>query len=148
MKRKLNVTEIRGAFCLFFLLFMFFVASLRIMAVINEENYSAAAKKHSSYRLTVTRLRGTIFDTNMKSLTNANSDIYVAVTPTDEGKNTMSRYLSVEQMQELSKKLSDGKPVLFETEKEIKPVCFFSFHLSLFLCTLRRKEVEWLKLIS
>ncbi|MBQ1231054.1 MAG: penicillin-binding protein 2 [Clostridia bacterium] len=120
MKRKLNVTEIRGAFCLFFLLFMFFVATLRIMAVINEENYSAAAKKQSSYRLTVTRLRGTIFDTNMKSLTNQKQKIYTAITPTDEGKNTMSKYLSLEEMRELSKKLSDGKPVLFETEKEIK----------------------------
>ncbi len=102
------------------LLFMFFVAALRIVSVIGEEDYSAVAKKQNSYRLTVTRQRGTIFDTNMKSLTNAKQKIYTAVTPTDEAKNTMSEHLNVKEMQELSKKLADGKPVILETEKEIK----------------------------
>ncbi len=105
---------------MFLLLFLFFLAALRLISVIGVESYSTVAKKQNSYRLIVSRQRGTIFDTNMKSLTNAKSKIYTAVTPTDEGKNTMSRYLDVEEMRELSKVLADGKPVLIETEKEIK----------------------------
>ncbi len=111
--------EKRSAFCLFLLTMLFLVAALRIMTVVSREELGSAAKNQTTYRLTVTRQRGTIFDTNMKSLTNQKTKTYTAVTPTDEGKSTMSRYLDIAQMQELSKKLADGMPVLIETEEEL-----------------------------
>lgn len=120
MKNKMSCIEKRSIICLFMVMVMFFVASFRIMTVMTKENYSAAATRQNTYRLTVTRQRGTIFDANMKSLTNGEKKTYTAVMPTDEGKNTMSKYLSLSEMKELSKKLSSGKPVLIETEGEVK----------------------------
>lgn len=119
MKKQDDIAS-RSAICMFLIMVMLLISALRLITVMNDENLSAAATKQTSYRLTVSRQRGTIFDTNMRSLTNDTTRTVTAVEPTDDGRNTMSRVLEIEQMKQLSEWLSDGKPVLVTTQKEIE----------------------------
>ncbi len=118
--KRITLIEKRSAACMFLMFLLFTVSVIRIMLLCEKEDYKSVAERQSSYKLTVSSQRGTIFDTNMRALTNSEKKTVTAVMPNDDGKNTASRYLDIEEMRELSAKLSAGKPVLVETEREIE----------------------------
>lgn len=70
----------RAAISFFICVVLFFSCILRV-AVSALTDYSAVLNRQSGYRLTVGRLRGTIYDRNMVPLTNAESKIIAAVSP-------------------------------------------------------------------
>ena len=73
----------RAAISFFICVVLFFSCILRV-AVSALTDYSAVLNRQSGYRLTVGRLRGTIYDRNMVPLTNAESKI-IAATPSSYG---------------------------------------------------------------
>ena len=68
----------RAAISFFICVVLFFSCILRV-AVSALTDYSAVLNRQSGYRLTVGKLRGTIYDRNMVPLTNAESKIIAAV---------------------------------------------------------------------
>ncbi len=98
---------------------MLFISILRIIAVSLEEDYKAAAKKQGSYKLSVTHQRGTVFDTNMVSLTNDEKQIIAAITPAFGAIDEVRDYLYDESPASLAHRLADGKPVLVRLSEEI-----------------------------
>ncbi len=98
---------------------MLFVSLLRIMTVSLDENYSAAATKQSSYKLTAAHQRGTIFDTNMVPLTNNDWQVIGAVMPGYGAIDEVRDSLLDESPASLAHRLADGKPVLVRLSREV-----------------------------
>ncbi|MBQ8649326.1 MAG: penicillin-binding protein 2 [Clostridia bacterium] len=108
----------RSALCFFVAVILFFICILRI-AVTATGDYASVQQKQSSLRLTAGKIRGTIYDTNMIPLTNSETKIIAAVSPTAKALNGIKSLVSEEEYQSLKERLSEGKPVLCEVE-EIK----------------------------
>lgn len=73
----------------------------------------------NGYTLTVSALRGTIFDCNMQPITNSETKILAAVTPTPRAVTAISAYLSGEKLEATLNTLKTGKPALVEVEQKI-----------------------------
>ena len=103
--------SVRSTVCFFLLSLLFFFTVLRV-AGIAVSDYGAVQKQQSSYRLTVTRPRGTIYDRNGKPLTNSSGRIIAAVSPTPRAVTMISSVLSGEEKEQALERLQSGKPVL------------------------------------
>ena len=108
----------RAAISFFICVVLFFSCILRV-AVSALTDYSAVLNRQSGYRLTVGKLRGTIYDRNMVPLTNAESKIIAAVSPTPRAVTAVSGALYGDELQGVLEKLKGGKPVLCEVPREI-----------------------------
>ena len=108
----------RAAISFFICVVLFFSCILRV-AVSALTDYSAVLNRQSGYRLTVGKLRGTIYDRNMVPLTNAESKIIAAVSPTPRAVTAISGVLYGDELQGVLEKLKGGKPVLCEVPQEI-----------------------------
>ena len=108
----------RAAISFFICVVLFFSCILRV-AVSALTDYSAVLNRQSGYRLTVGKLRGTIYDRNMVPLTNAESKIIAAVSPTPRAVTAVSGALYGDELQGVLEKLKGGKPVLCEVPQEI-----------------------------
>lgn len=102
-----------------FLMLLLFISALRIITVMSREDLQAASNKQTSYKLVASRLRGTVFDTNMHKLTNEDERIVAAVLPTKQGLVDVLPYLTYETEEELSNRMLAGKPVLAEVSQAI-----------------------------
>ncbi len=120
MKKRLTIMEIRSAECIFILMLMLLTAALRIITVMNNEEYKETAAKQTSYKLIASRQRGTVFDTNMRSLTNSESKIIACVEPSFEAVLAVKDYLCDETEQDLRRRLSAGKPTLATLSTPVK----------------------------
>ena len=109
----------RSAICFFLVIMLFFSCILRI-AVIATSDYSEVQSKQSSLRLTVSSLRGTIYDCNMVPITNSSTKIIAAVSPTPRAVTAISSVLSVEERESVLERLRSGKPVLCEVPEIIE----------------------------
>ena len=98
----------RAAISFFICVVLFFSCILRV-AVSALTDYSAVLNRQSSYRLTVGKLRGTIYDRNMVPLTNAESKIIAAVSPTPRAVTAISGVLYGDELQGVLEKLKGGK---------------------------------------
>lgn len=103
--------SVRSAVCYFLLTALFFFSVLRV-AGIAISDYGAVQKQQSSYRLTVTRLRGTVYDRNGTPLTNSRRKVLAAVSPTPRAVTAISSVLSGEEKERVLDALQSGKPVL------------------------------------
>lgn len=108
----------RSAGCFFIAAVLFFISILRVAAAATAD-YSAVLAKQSSYRLTASRLRGTIYDRNMAPITNAESKIIAAVSPVPRAVTAISSVLSGEELESVLSRLKSGKPVLCEVPEII-----------------------------
>ncbi len=108
----------RAVICFFILVLLFMTCILRV-AVISSGNYKEVQTKQSSYRITVSHLRGTIFDCNMTPLTNSTSHTVAAVSPTPRGAVGLSKILNDDEKEGALEKLSKGKPIVCNSKKEI-----------------------------
>ncbi len=117
MKRKPTIMEIRAVECIFIIMLMLLVAVLRIITVMNNTEYKETATEQTSLKIVASRQRGTIFDTNMRSLTNSESKIVACVEPTYDALAAVRDFLCEETEQELKERLSAGKPVITTLNK-------------------------------
>ncbi|MBQ8267297.1 MAG: hypothetical protein IJZ21_02820 [Clostridia bacterium] len=97
---------------------MLLVCILRV-AVIATDDYSAVAAEQSSYRINISRLRGTIYDCNMVPLTNNVSKTVAAVSPTPKGVLAISRCTSGTSLENSLNTLKSNKPTICTVEKTI-----------------------------
>ena len=97
---------------------LFFSCILRV-AVVAVSDYSTVQKTQSSYRLTAEKIRGTIYDCNMIPLTNAETVIVAAVSPTPRAVTAISSILEGEERENVLARLRGGKPVLCRVPRVI-----------------------------
>ncbi len=107
---------LKRALSLYMLITLCFMALLLKIVDINRENYSSVTRSQSTKTLTVGEKRGTIYDRNYIPLTNSQSRLIAAVTPTVQSGEYLKSYFSRE---ELTDKISDGYPFLCSVNKEI-----------------------------
>ncbi len=108
----------RTVICFLTVTIFFFTCILRV-AVAATSDYSLVQLKQCSYRLKAADLRGTIYDRNMVPLTNAETKIIAAVSPTPRAVTAISGVLSGEALDSVLERLKAGKPVLCEVPEKI-----------------------------
>lgn len=108
----------RTVICFLTVTVFFFTCILRV-AVAATSDYSLVQLKQCSYRLKAADLRGTIYDRNMIPLTNAETKIIAAVSPTPRAVTAISGVLSGEALDSVLERLKAGKPVLCEVPEKI-----------------------------
>ncbi len=101
----------RCVLCFSVIMLLFFSCILRV-AVASVSDYQTVQEEQSCYRLKAGDLRGTIYDCNMVPLTNAQSSIVAAVSPTPRAVTAISSVLKGEELKNVLFRLQSGKPVL------------------------------------
>lgn len=91
---------------------------LRIAAIATSD-YNEVYLNQNRLKITISKQRGTIFDCNMKPITNSDKKIIAAVSPTPRAITAISSVLKGEELEGLLNSLKSGKPVLAEVPKEI-----------------------------
>lgn len=107
----------RSAICFFLLMLMLLTCVLRV-AVIISGDYTAVQKAQSSYKITLSNLRGTIYDCNMVPLTNTQKKIYAAAVPKPTSVTAVSQLISGESKERVLESLKQNKPAVFEVSEE------------------------------
>lgn len=115
----IKIFEKRCAVCFFVLSACFFGCILRVASAAVSD-YSEVQKTQSSLRLTVCRLRGTIYDRNMVPLTNSQRKIIAAVSPTPRAVTAISSVLDGKELESVLERLKSGKPTLCEVPELIE----------------------------
>lgn len=98
----------------FFLIVFLFLGTVLKIASVSTQNYAEAQAKQSSKRITVSRVRGTIFDCNTVPLTNSTSKLIAAVSPTVRATVAISALLEDEKRDYVLDQLRHGTPVVCE----------------------------------
>jgi penicillin-binding protein 2 len=80
---------------------------------------SQAAERQAGLTITVSNLRGTIYDSNLKPLVNQKSEYRVAVTPNPKAIAALSSRMEENKLKEVADRLKDGKPIV--TKVDILP---------------------------
>ncbi len=108
----------RSLVCYILLITLFFSSFLRV-AVIAKTDYTEVLQSHGRLKLTAGKIRGTIYDCNMRPLTNNNSKIIACITPTNRTKTAISSVLKGTELENVLKMLENGKPVTCEVPEII-----------------------------
>ena len=119
----------RSIICFAIIILLFFTCVLRVI-VTATKNYKTVQENQSSIRLTISKLRGTIYDCNMVPLTNNSTKIIAAVSPTPRAITAISSILKGDEKELVLKTLKSGKPALCELKEPIDCdgiVCFKVF---------------------
>ncbi len=114
-KRKSDVRIVVG-FCL--VVTLFFVCVLRIF-IINNSDYAEVVQNSSSYKLELSRLRGTIFDCNMHAITNNKTRTIATFLPNESAVSAAASVLVGEQKSSVLDALKKGMPQFAEIQKPI-----------------------------
>ena len=96
------------------LILMFAVSGARLCYLAADTGDARAAAGQSSVRVTLTRPRGTIYDTNLRPITNAQKIYLASVAPTTQAVAEITRKLSPEAAAEALERLKAGKPIVLE----------------------------------
>lgn len=99
---------------------LFFGTILRLAALSLKTDYQQVQKQQSSFRLTVSKQRGTIYDRNMIPLTNRKTKIVAAVMPTPRAITAISGVLSGKELESALERLKKNQPVLCEVPEFIE----------------------------
>ena len=96
----------------FFVIALFFMGVLILrLYVLTDGQFAQVAEQQASLTVTVANVRGTIYDTNMKPLVNADTEYRASVTATPEALAAVSNRMTPEELAELTARLQSGKPV-------------------------------------
>lgn len=106
----------RSTVCFFLLCLMLLTCVLRV-AVIASGDYSAVQKAQSSYKITLSDIRGTIYDCNMIPITNANKKTYCAAVPKPTSVTAVTELLSEEELDRVLESFRKDKPITFATDR-------------------------------
>lgn len=77
---------------------------------------SQAANTSSALSIDIAQLRGTVYDCEMRKLTNAETEIYAAAKPTNEAIALLKENLEPEIFESVRDRMSKGKPVAVKTD--------------------------------
>ena len=98
---------------------MLTIGALRVFSISTGEAYTQAAQQNSSYSLTVTQGRGSIYDCNLQHLTNFQDGYKAAVTADPQTTTAFSKVLSDSQMQTMLDRIGEGKPFVQKVDEYI-----------------------------
>ena len=110
---------LRSIVCFFIIMSMFLSCFLRI-AVIATGSYGELCQRQGEYSITVSRKRGTIYDTNMVPLTNTNKKLIAAISPTKSAFSVIEDLLSGDELTRVKSELEQGRGTVCQVEKRIK----------------------------
>ena len=102
-----------------FIFLCFSLLILRIFGISSDQSSSYAAKTSNTYKITIDKSRGMIYDRNLNPLVSQEQMYKVAVLPSIESKTYLNSVLSNEEFQKISENFSLGKPFCFETSRFI-----------------------------
>ncbi len=109
----------RAAICFFVITFLLLSCILRV-AVISVGSYSDVLLEQSNYKITLRGNRGTIYDCNQKPITNNETTVLAAVSPTPQAITCISTLLSGDELNTVLSSLKKGKPVVCELPREVE----------------------------
>ncbi len=111
--------SVRATVCFFIIIFLFLGCVLRVTVISSSGKYAELQKEQSTKTVSVGQLRGTVYDCNLKPLTNNKSEKYTAFPLTENALLTVSeKYEGKEQRELLSSIKSNGYGVI-KTEKRL-----------------------------
>lgn len=116
MEKRNFDTRICLAFCL--VVTLFFTCILRIFTI-NNAGYTEASQQTNSYTLELSRLRGTIFDCNMRPITNTQTKTVAVFLPNESAVSAAISVLSDEAKSNVLSSLKNGIPKFAEIEHPI-----------------------------
>ena len=87
---------------------------------INTELDADTQQQSNSYSITLSPLRGTVFDCNMSPITNRETKIIATVLPTPRAITAISAVLEGEKLEGVLETLKSGAPAAVEVESEIE----------------------------
>lgn len=96
----------RAAGCYLLTVIMFLVCILRLLAVATDERYSAAAQSESRRVISLGYSRGTVFDCNMKKLTNERTEYYTLFFNETEALSSLYGWFSGEEIKTLTEEIT------------------------------------------
>ena len=100
--------------------FVVVMAGLGVRIINISENTVQARKTVSTKSIDLVTLKGTVYDCNLKPITNAESDIYIAAKPSNEAAALLKTVLSSDVFESVKERMSKGKPVAVKSEKAIE----------------------------
>lgn len=103
----------------FLVIMMLLLSCVLRVTVIATGDYNAAQAKQSAYRIVVSRLRGTIFDSNMVPITNSSTKTVAAVSPTPKGIMAISSALEGDALSSVLDSLRQELPAICTVDGEI-----------------------------
>ena len=101
----LTVKPLRTAVCFAFILTLFIICIARITAIIKSDKITAAVQNNTTV-ITLSQLRGNIFDCNGVPLTGLIKKNYAVITPTPTPVTYCSAVLYGDQKEQVMEKLS------------------------------------------
>lgn len=108
----------RSVICFFIIMVMMLSCVLRVAIIVNGE-YAQMSGQQSAYKIDVGRIRGTIYDKNMVPLTNNDTRLIAAVSPTERSAVAVRSLVKGQELQDVLEKLSKGLPAVCAVEREI-----------------------------
>lgn len=120
MVRNFNQIFARRSTVCFFVLILFFLSCVLRVAVIATGNLQEVQARQSSYRISFSRPRGTIFDCNLVPLTNRTARTVAAVVPTPRSVMAIRQALSDgDGLADVLSALATEKPAVCTVPNEI-----------------------------
>lgn len=112
-------TGFRIIICFSLIIALFFCCITRIF-VINGSDYLSAAAQNNTYKFTLSKLRRTIFDSNMQPLTNSKTKIMAVFTPCESAVLATSNIKNSVDKERVLKSLKNGEPAVAEVNESIE----------------------------
>ncbi len=113
-----KIFAIRSVICFILIMTLFLSAILRV-TVIATNDYQEIATNQASYRIEISRLRGTIYDCNMKPITNSIKRKIAAISPSPAGITTINRHLFGEELENVLDILRQRNPAVCTVYNDI-----------------------------
>lgn len=96
------------------------VSVLSIFTLANGTTLAQTAAQQSSYKVSVTKTRGTIYDQKIRPLTGTQTEYRAAISPTIEATAALTHAFSQKEMQKIYPTLTAGKPFTLSLPKKIE----------------------------
>ncbi len=108
----------RAVFCFFIVMMLLLSCVLRVV-VIATGNYSEIQTQQASYKINISRLRGTIYDCNMVPLTNVTPKKVAVVLPTPRSIMAITSVLEGDSLNSTLDKLKSNMPAICYIDDDI-----------------------------
>lgn len=83
------------------------------------EKSIAVQQSETAFSIEVGAVRGTIYDCNMKLLTNADNEFFAAVRPSETAEKELESLIGGDEFQSASERLKNGNPILIPVDKYV-----------------------------
>ena len=103
-----------------FLLFSLAMTGLSVRIIDISTKTVQAAGTVSTKSIDLATLKGTVYDCELRPITNASSEIYIAAKPSNSALAIMKDVLLPEIFESVKERMSKGKPVAVKAEKAVE----------------------------